>query len=867
VTFTSLLHRQAAAGLRRLLLSVVAMITLLLVAAPDRLAAAPGDLDPSFDFDGKQTIGGLTGIAGAKLLEQPDGKIVVIGRAGYGTLVGAVARLHPDGSPDTSFGDGGHTIVDIGGVASYFGNGAIQPDGKIVLVGTAYDPNGSLDWALARVDEDGVLDPGFGTGGMVRQALPHCCNEGFDVVILASGKILVTGSDSPHLVVARYNSNGTLDSAFGVDPTHNISTVAGMVQTEVGTVSSARALALQSDGKILVGGSTRLAAGGEVQSVVVRYDEDGVLDTSFGTGCHAVLSLAGDDIVREMAIQADDKIVLVGSSLRALGYTEAYAARLEAEGDLDTSFSGSPAEDLTGTDDGVWVYDRGENGSGNQWFDHVAVDGDGNLLVLGLVGDCGSCHVLSKLLVNGSTDGHLDTSFVDDLNDTPGHLWPSGMVGARLILPGVLITNPEDMLLLSTGKILVLGGVGNRYPLARFDADGGADTSFDLPGDDIGPGNGRVNVTFQTTSDARALVVDMRGEVFLAGSAHINGDSRLAVEKYSCDGSFPSNFFSDQVRNTFDVPGGSEGVADMAIQPDGRIVMVGNHTPPGSPVDVFVLARFNPWTYPRVLDSSFGTGGWVKTDVVHGHDVARAVAIQPDGKIVVAGSSSGQTVVARYNPSGSLDSGFAPGGADGDGIASFDLGTGADYAAAVALLPGGKILLGGTTESGGDFDLAVLRLNADGSLDSSFDGDGIVTHALASDDVRVADLAVGADGSIALVGDIAPDALLPAQVARDLLVVRLEADGSLDSGFDGDGWLRQEVLGEDDGTAVAMGYAADHTTVDTSKWTKKAGPDGDNQKCTTCALYQKVDDEYGLCPIFAGKRVHANGWCNGWVPK
>lgn len=77
----------------------------------------------------------------------------------------------------------------------------------------------------------------------------------------------------------------------------------------------------------------------------------------------------------------------------------------------------------------------------------------------------------------------------------------------------------------------------------------------------------------------------------------------------------------------------------------------------------------------------------------------------------------------------------------------------------------------------------------------------------------------------------------------------------------------QEVLTEDDSTALAMGYKADHTTVDTSVWTKKAGPDGAGQQCTSCALYQAQDDEYGLCPIFAGKRVHAAGWCNGWVPK
>lgn len=77
----------------------------------------------------------------------------------------------------------------------------------------------------------------------------------------------------------------------------------------------------------------------------------------------------------------------------------------------------------------------------------------------------------------------------------------------------------------------------------------------------------------------------------------------------------------------------------------------------------------------------------------------------------------------------------------------------------------------------------------------------------------------------------------------------------------------QEILSEDDSTAVAMGYAADHSTVDTSVWTKKAGPGGDQQQCTSCGLYQRIDDEYGLCPIFAGKRVHAAGWCNGWVPK
>ena len=75
----------------------------------------------------------------------------------------------------------------------------------------------------------------------------------------------------------------------------------------------------------------------------------------------------------------------------------------------------------------------------------------------------------------------------------------------------------------------------------------------------------------------------------------------------------------------------------------------------------------------------------------------------------------------------------------------------------------------------------------------------------------------------------------------------------------------QEIVSSDDATALAMGYVAEHTTVDTEKWKKKASPDGENQKCTSCSIYQPLDGDYGLCPIFVGKRVHANGWCNGWV--
>ncbi len=75
------------------------------------------------------------------------------------------------------------------------------------------------------------------------------------------------------------------------------------------------------------------------------------------------------------------------------------------------------------------------------------------------------------------------------------------------------------------------------------------------------------------------------------------------------------------------------------------------------------------------------------------------------------------------------------------------------------------------------------------------------------------------------------------------------------------------VVAADDPTATALGYVADHTEVDTAKWPKKAGANGAGQQCTNCAIYQALDDDFGVCPIFAGKRVHAAGWCNSWVRK
>ena len=808
--------RRAAAALA----TAAALAALALISGASLATAAPGDLDLAFDGDGKRLGAMVGGVSGFKLLEQPDGKIVVIGTSGFGGRVGGIARLHPDGTPDTGFGSGGHTLVDTGTGDTALVNGARQPDGKIVAVGKAFKANdGSWDWIVARVDADGNLDPTFGSGGIVRQVMSPCCAEGLDIEVDADGKILVTGTDSGRFTLARYNANGTLDTTFGDDPSHNVNATDGMVTTAIGVAATAYALALQSDGRIVVVGDMRSNASAPVDSVVARYDADGALDTAFGDGGHTVFALTGDDGAREVAIQDDDAIVVVGSSLLSSSPPEhrvAYVARLQADGGLDATFSGTPAYDETGTGDGLWVYDREGDGAGRQLFERVDIQDDGQIVVLGNIAECGTCHVVARLKVDGASDGHLDTSFVDDYaDDTPGFTWPAGMVGSRHV--PYFFTNGHDVLVLSTAKILVLGAAGggpypatSGYSLARLNADGGVDTGFDIPDDFADPALGRVNVRYDSTSDARALLVDAVGEVYLAGSGSMNGVTRMLLQKFSCDGSVPGHLFSDQVNSSFDIPGGVEEISATAFQPDGRIVMAGFHHPDGSPVQVMLLARFDPGHFPRTLDASFGTGGWVTTDVLGANDVARAVAAQPDGKLVVVGGTGGgsaaRVVVARYLADGDLDDSFAAGGADGDGIATFDLAGEGAVGTDVALLPGGKILVAGHGRVGGDFDLGVLRLNADGTLDATFDGDGIVHHDLGGPDEQVAAMAVGADGSIALAGDIGPDATAGGggQVVRDMLIVRLAADGSLDEGFDDDGWLRQEVLGEDYGTDVAV---------------------------------------------------------------
>lgn len=235
---------------------------------------------------------------------------------------------------------------------------------------------------------------------------------------------------------------------------------------------------------------------------------------------------------------------------------------------------------------------------------------------------------------------------------------------------------------------------------------------------------------------------------------------------------------------------GAEGAYDVIVQPDSKIVAGGFARTDGS--DDFALARYNPDGSP---DTSFDSDGKVSTDIAGGNDRVVALGVQSDGKIVAVGSSGrNDPWLVRYNTGGSVDDSF-----DDDGKVPINLADSTDdiaYVRDLAIQEDDKIVVAGDDDG---FGLALARYTADGSLDTSFNGDGKVTGQFELQDGSARALAIQPDGTIVVVG-IADD-----DQYTDTGLARYNTDGSLDNSFDGDGMVATSFTGEDDeGWGVAI---------------------------------------------------------------
>jgi uncharacterized delta-60 repeat protein len=356
-------------------------------ALEERLVMTTGYLDPTFgpDHNGIVRTNVDTKMDGANCSTfQSDGKIVVAGYAGSGLGGGvAVARYSKDGFLDPTFGHLGATTVSFGLPHTEANSVVVQSDGKIVVAGYI-GADGINEWLLMRFDADGSIDNTFGNGGLVLTEIDHIANcRASSLALQPDGKIVVAGTAGGAGILARYQTDGSLDTMFGKN---------GEVVTFLGGDPKASFhLAIQADGKIVAAGEDHSHFG------LTRYNADGTLDTTFGPNHQGRVdtSFNGGTDVPASLVLVKDKIVVAGA-VNVGGNEDFGMARYSADGSLDTTFgpnhSGKVATDF-GADAGATS---------------VTLQANGDLVVGGAAQVYGTS---GFALARYQSNGNLDTSF------------------------------------------------------------------------------------------------------------------------------------------------------------------------------------------------------------------------------------------------------------------------------------------------------------------------------------------------------------------------------------------------------------------------------------------------------------------------
>ena len=423
------------------------------------------------------------------------------------------------------------------------------------------------------------------------------------------------------------------------------------------------------------------------------------------------------------------------------------------------------------------------------------------------------CFYAAALLISlsgvaNAQDGQLDTSFAHGGNvsncigSTNGIGWSS---------------EANSVTVQSDGKIVAVGfswidaKIRHVFALVRYNADGSLDSTFGINGTDttaIGPSDDR----------AYSVAIQSDGKIVAAGYSAIGaaGSPRVfALVRYNTDGSLDNTFGTNGIVKT--AIGQSDDEAySVAIQGDGKIVVAGtsHQVVSGEGVFLFALARYGS---NGSLDNTFGASGIVTTALqISGNlqqdNKARSVLVQSDGRIVIGGYSGSNSLnyfaVLRYNSDGSLDNSF-----DTTGIALTAVGSANDGISSIAIQSDHKIVAGGYTQNSNEYDFALARYNADGSLDNSFGNNGVVTTSIWHLDDEISSIAIQSDGKIVAAGYSEQS-----QSSGDLFALaRYNNDGSLDNTFGSNGIVTTSIAWgydkafsvaiQNDGKIIAAGFA------------------------------------------------------------
>ncbi|WP_294819573.1 T9SS type A sorting domain-containing protein [uncultured Flavobacterium sp.] len=559
-----------------------------------------------------------------------------------------------------------------------------------------------------------------------------------------------------------FSQSGTIDLTFGNN---------GKVTTGFSSANSrANAVAVQPDGKIIMGGFAHTANTVNTWQrdsdnfALVRYNADGSIDPAFGYDGKVMTDFypfftnnLRNSTIHFIKLQPDGKILAYGAA-----GSETVVSRYDSNGSLDINFG-------TG---GMILCNSTPVEGGNT----LLVQPDGKIVVLGLqwTQAPGNTWTTQFVVERYNADGNADITFAAE--------------GRVVTAFGNAHDVPRAIALQNDGKIVAVGGSSSRVAVARYTTAGNLDTTFD--------GDGKVLTSFGTGtySSPAYITIHADGKILVLGStgATTGLANNLMIAKYNPNGSLDTTFDGDGLAtNLFDANDPSYNITSILEQQDGKFLVTTSADPHGSydiPDDL-VIRRYNS---NGTTDTSFGTNGKIAMAFHPGFNIAKNIALQPDAKIIVVGYSRlsaaerNDSNLARYQSNGALDMAF---GNDGIVTPKFDATN--DESSILLIQPDNKLISIGTkrnaTENGYLFkNIALARHNSDGSLDSSFGNEGKVVPIFVQNNInKISQAVLQPDGKIVISNTYYN--LYTGDGLYHFELIRYTANGTIDMAFGTDG--------------------------------------------------------------------------------
>jgi uncharacterized delta-60 repeat protein len=578
-----------------------------------------------------------------------------------------------------------------------------------------------------------------------------------------------------------FAQSGEIDTSFGIN---------GKVITGIGSNNNwAYGIAIQPDGKFIVGG-TYVSSNGDNDFALSRYNIDGSLDITFGTGGRVVTDFLdyGNNYsyIHSVLVLPNGKIIVFGTTGRQ-GFTpQSAVVRYAGNGSIDTGF-GNNGKIVSN------LFPYSINGS------KMAVQPDGKLIITSeKIYDADPNYYIG--VERYTEDGVLDTSF-----GTNG-VAVAGFGNGRSIASSIVL-QPD-------GKIVVSATYNQsaifNMSITRFNGNGTLDTSFDSDGKvttSFGPG---------TSGESMQAFLKPDGKIIIAGAVYNTNARYFGVVQYNNNGSLDTTFDSDgKAWYAFAGETDYSSISSVTRQADGKFLVICKPTDYGATTSDFVVRRYNANV---TIDTDFGVNGRIQTSLINGYSEAQSAAVAPNGEIFVAGkilygqfNNTSEFAIAKYSSNGNLEPAL-----DGDGKLTTTFEKDNDRIKKILVLPDDKFIAVGTSayrqaNNARITNIALSKYNSDGTPDTAFGNSGKILSNFDNHRNSVITAALQADGKIVVINVY--------WITENVYeIIRYNADGSLDTQFGNNGkivlpFMATAIVCQPDGKLVVAGDVSNNIIV------------------------------------------------------